>query len=68
MNQAMPQPLNRQDFISKRKAAAVLGVAPRTIDRMIEAGELAAFKPAIGRTRVVLQSVRKLLESATPTK
>jgi len=60
--------LNRQEYISKRKAAAVLGIAPRTVNKLIDAGELAAYRPALGRPRVVLQSVRRLLESATPTK
>jgi excisionase family DNA binding protein len=51
--------------VTKKEAAAILGVSTRTVERMIESGELAAGKlrkvPG-ARVRVRERDVRRLLD------
>jgi excisionase family DNA binding protein len=49
-------------FVSKEKAAEILGLHPKTVERLIGRGELKAYKPA-GRVRIDCGDLRTFVES-----
>lgn len=49
-------------FVSKEKAAEILGLHPKTVERLIGRGDLAAYKPA-GRVRIDCDDLRAFLEN-----
>ena len=58
-----PQQKGRRNlFVSKSRAAEILGLHPKTIERLITRGELAAYKPA-GRVRIRREDLFAFLES-----
>jgi excisionase family DNA binding protein len=49
-------------FTDKRGAAKMVGLSPKTIERLIQRGELPAFKPA-GKVRIRCEDIFSWLES-----
>lgn len=50
------------EYLTKDQAGALVGLAPKTIERAILRGELPAFKPA-GRVRIRRNDLRAWVES-----
>jgi len=50
-------------ILTKRQASHYLQVTPRTLERMVTAGRLKAFKPTLGIWRVRKGELDKFLES-----
>lgn len=48
-------------FVSKERAAEILGLHPKTVERLIGRGELLAYKPA-GRVRIDCDDLRTYLQ------
>ncbi len=62
MNTAASQQSNPRDFLTTREAAAMLGVALRTVQLWVEAGTLRAWKTAGGHRRITRESVEAVLK------
>jgi len=62
INQIKPVPTGDGQYVSTRQAAAMLGVALRTIQLWVEAGVLSAWKTAGGHRRIPKSAVEALLE------
>jgi excisionase family DNA binding protein len=52
-----------REYLDKREAAKVVGLAEKTIERAILRGELRAFKPA-GRVRIRRADLNQWIESS----
>lgn len=61
MNQGL-QEAHPHDYLTTREAAALLGVALRTVQLWVEAGTLSAWKTAGGHRRITRESVAALLD------
>lgn len=55
----------RTEYLTTREAAAILGVALRTVQLWVESGTLRAWKTAGGHRRITRESVDKLLTQQT---
>lgn len=57
----------RDDLISVKEAAHLVDVTQKTIYKMIESGELTAYRIGIGRGRFRIPRIELLREFGTPT-
>ncbi len=68
------EPSSEPDSLTTSQAATLLGVAPHTIQKWVDAGELRAWKTVGGHRRIAAHSVKKMLSDreamrqATPVK
>jgi len=74
MQTLLPAPMSESDSLTTSQAAALLGVAPHTVQKWVDAGELRAWKTVGGHRRVDADSVQAMLRGrdamrqATPVK
>lgn len=64
----MPTPRPRRRFVSTGVAAKELGLAPKTVQRMIARGQLRGYRVGTRAIRVDLADVDALLQPIHPTK
>lgn len=65
MNETASPTSTRTEYLTTREAAAILGVALRTVQLWVESGALRAWKTAGGHRRITRESVDKLLTQQT---